>query len=118
MEVPAPAGADGGKVAANVDGDVPGHAAGQDPLEVPLGQPVLALEEEGAGQFQAHPDQRGIGHQHLAEGGDRGVEQLTAPVAFRPARLLHRLHALAEQGGKVLGPGGRCKDSEHEQEST
>ena len=67
-----------------------------------LRHPVLALEEEGAGQFEAHPDQRGIGDQHLAEDGDGLVKQLAAAIAFRGAGFLHRNHALAEQGVKIL----------------
>ena len=36
---------------------------------------VLALEEEGAGQFEAHPHQPRIVDQHGAERGDRAVQQ-------------------------------------------
>ena len=108
---PTAAGADDGEVAVDVEGHRLWNLAGQDLLEVTLGQPVLSLQEEGPGEFQAQPDQRGVRHQHLAEGGDRLVEQ---PVALVTFSQVSRLHALAEQGGKVLGLRGRRKDREHE----
>ena len=56
------------------------HAAGQHGLEMAPGKGVLPLEEEGAGEFEADADQIGVGHQHLAEGGDGLIKQCVAAV--------------------------------------
>ena len=52
-------------------------------------QPVLALEVEGAGEFEAHPHEAGALHQDGAQRGDRLVEQGVAAF-LRPPRALRR----------------------------
>ena len=115
VQLPAPPRADGGEVAPDIVGHGPRDAAGQHLLEVPLRQPVLALEEEGPRQLQAHPHQRGIGDQHLAEGRDRLVVQ-NVLRGLGKAGSLRRVegdHALAEQlGGPVGAPAGRGEEEE------
>ena len=93
------------------------HIARQHLLEMPLGEAVLALEEEGAGQLEVHPHQLGVGDQHLAEGSDRVVEQLVAAVALCPLSFFDRSHAVTEQTRQVVrrilsGRGG-CGQKKH-----
>ena len=83
VEAPAPAGADLGEEALHVGLDLVGHVAGQDRLEVLPRQTVLAFQEEGAGQLQAHADEVRIVDQHGVEGGDRLVEQGIAAILVR-----------------------------------
>ena len=66
---------------------------------MPPRQAVLALEEEGAGQLQAHPHQPRRIDQHGAEGGDGLVEQDVALVggAAGPLGGLQRRHAVEEE---------------------
>ena len=88
--------------------------ARQHDLEMPPRERVLLLEEERAGQLQAHPHQLRPGHQHRAELGDRLVEQFVPLVGRRGARgLLHRLHAGEEAGGGVIGRGVGGPEQEH-----
>ena len=72
-DAPPLAGADLGEEAVDVERHTGGRVAGEDALEMLPRQPVLALEEEGAGEFQPDPDQGGVGDQHLAERGDGPV---------------------------------------------
>ena len=51
------------------------------------GERVLALEEEGAGEFEADAHQRGTPDEHGAEGGDRLVQQIVSSF-LRDIRLL------------------------------
>ena len=93
------------------------HIARQHLLEMPLGEAVLALEEEGAGQLEVHPHQLGVGDQHLAEGSDRVVEQLVTAVALCPLSFFDRSHAVTEQTRQVVrrilsGRGG-CGQKKH-----
>ena len=95
-----------------LSGDGLWHAAGQDALEMLPRKGVLPLQEEGAGELQADADQRGIGHQHFAEGGDRLVEKIVAPILISlDGRLLGRSHSLLEQGVEVLGGGGEGQEN-------
>ena len=85
--------------------------AGQHMLELPPGELVLALEEEGAGELQPNARQLGTPDQHGAEGGDGLVKQLVALVLShaRPLGSLDRLHPRPEQSGHVLPSRGRAK---------
>ena len=82
------------------------------------GEGVLALEEEGARELEAHAHEVGALDQHDAERGDRLVEEFV-PVVLGDARLLGGLqrgeaakedevrvyHAgLREAGGGARGP--------------
>ena len=75
-----------------------GWVARQDALEMPARLVVLPLQEEGPGEFQAHPDQAGVSYQHCAQGRDGLFQQgppgplpatpgfCDAPIAARPMR--------------------------------
>ena len=89
-----------------------GRLPGQHDFEMPPREAVLFLEEEGAGEFEPDPDEGGIGDQHLAEGGDRLVEQLVALVGLGPGRLGQGGHSLPEQRAHVLGGGGKGKQED------
>ena len=84
---------------------------------------VLALEEEGAGHFEAHPHQRRVVDQHGSQRGDGGVQQRHLfPVGkigplrradrrqtvekerFGPGRLAWARRR--KQGQRVLEPAG------------
>ena len=94
--VPAPARAHDAKKAAYVRGDRLGRLAGKHLLEMPARQPILALEEERAGQFQPHTHKRGVGHEDRAEEPDRLVE-LRFALRLRQTRALHhQRHARLE----------------------
>ena len=95
------------------------HAAGQHGLEMAPGKGVLTLEIEGAGKLEADADETGVRHQHLAEGGDRLVKQCVAAVfVLLHDSLLHRLHALLEQGAHVLSGGGKGEQQEQGRKET
>ena len=70
-----------------------GRSPSEDLLEVPAGEGVLALEEEGPGEFQPHPHQLRTVYEHGAEGGDGLVQQ-------RVARVLGNLGLLRRAGGR------------------
>ena len=88
-----------------------GELAGQHMLEMPPGELVLALEEEGAGELQPNAHQLGPADQHGAEDIDRLVQQFVALVLghARPLGSLDRLHPRPEQSGHVLPSRGRAK---------
>ena len=81
-------------------------------------QPVLLLEEEGAGEFEPDADQLGLLDQDRAERGDGLVEKLLALVGLGARGQLHGSHAQPEAGGgEILGGGrkGEQKDQGKEQ---
>ena len=77
-------------------------------------QPVLLLEEEGAGEFEPDAEQLRPLDQDRAERGDGLVEQLLAPVGLGARGLLHGEHAQAELGGGEILGGGR-RDEQKDQ---
>ena len=85
--------------------------AGQHMLEMPPGELVLSLEEEGAGELQPNADELGPADQHGSEEIDRLVKQLVALVLrhARPLGSLGRLHPRPEQSGHILPSRWRAK---------
>ena len=97
--VPAPARPDGAEEALDVRDDRRGRVAGKDLLEMPAGQAVLALEEEGAGGLKVDAHQVGTADEDGVEGGDGLVEEGFASLGFSGALGLgDGRHAGLEQG--------------------
>ena len=112
-DAPALAGPDLGEEPAHVERHPCGGIAGQHALEMVLRQPVLALEEEGAGELEADADEVRAVHQHRAEGGDGLVEQGGPPVLVDTRRLRRADRREAEEEARVaVGPGERAKDAQ------
>ena len=83
---------------------------------MPTGKAILALEEEGAAELQAHPHQLGTPHQHGVEGCN-GLIQQRVPLVFGKAGLLRRAErrqAVLEHrvGMHRLLPHARAQDRE------
>ena len=84
-------------------------------FEMPRGKPVLALEEEGAGEFRADPDRLGPADRHLAEGDDSRVQQ-RVPGLLRKTGLFRCHHCRvppAEQRTLFRGIRGRGSGDRH-----
>ena len=78
-------------------------------------QPVLAFEEEGAGELEPDADQLGPLDQDRAERGDRLVEKRLALVGLGARGLLDGEHAHLKAGGVlVLGERGAAQGKRDE----
>ena len=78
---------------------------GEDAVEMPAGEGVLALEEEGPRELEANAHEIGPIDQHGAECGD-GFIQEAFSVCFRPAGLdsgLSRGKTPQEKAGRMFG---------------
>ena len=82
---------------------------------MPPRQPVLLLEEEGAGELEPDADQLGLLDQDRAERGDGLVEKLLALVGLGARGQLHGSHAYPEAGGgEILGKRGAAQGERYE----
>ena len=70
------------EIALHVRHDRRRRLAGQHPLEMAPGERVLALEEEGSGQFQPGAHQAGPDNQRPPQGGDGRVEEGVAGLVI------------------------------------